>query len=64
MPASETALEVLVWLIRIIFELLIQGTGYALLKALFPDREPGDIAATLVGLSAWIAAVALALWIF
>jgi len=72
MPVGEIAGEALGGIVRfvgrllveLVFELLIQGTGYAVLKALRPRQEPGDTASAVVGLLVWVAVAAAGLWFF
>ena len=66
MPVGEIAGEALGGLVRfvgrlfveLVFELLIQGTGYAIMKALRPHREPGDTESAVVDLLVWVAIAA------
>ncbi|MFN3987122.1 MAG: hypothetical protein ACK4KV_16630 [Rhodocyclaceae bacterium] len=46
--------RVLWWLIHdLVFELLIQGAGYLLLRLVRPRQVPGETACTIVGLAFW-----------
>ena len=63
MPIGEIAGEALGGIIRvagrlvleIFFELIIQGTGYALIRTLKPAHQPTDRACAIVGLAFWAA---------
>ena len=63
MPVGEIAGEALGAVFRvagrlvleIFFELIIQGTGYAILRVIRPDRQPSDRSAAIVGVVFWVA---------
>lgn len=63
MALGDLAVEALGGVLRVVgrfvgyvaIELLIQGTGYAVLKVLRPGREIGDLESTVVGLLLWFA---------
>ncbi|WP_454831313.1 hypothetical protein [Pseudoxanthomonas wuyuanensis] len=65
MPIGDIAGEVLGGVGRfmgriffeVVFEFIIQGTGYMLLRLLRPKSEPSDTACAIVGLLFWIGAV-------
>lgn len=71
MPLGELAGEAIGGMARVIgrllvecvFELLIQGTGHLVLKAVRPHREPGETGSTVVGLLVWIAIGVAAYWV-
>lgn len=46
----------------VVIELLIQGTGHAVLKALRPGREVGDFESAAVGLLLWAMALGGLWW--
>lgn len=72
MPIGEIAGEALGGLLRvagrlffeIVFELLIQGTGYWLLRRMRPSYEPGDAASAVAGLLFWAAIAAAGFWLY
>lgn len=51
-------------LVELVLELLVKGAGRAVLRVLRPRSEPGDTAATLAGLLAWAALLALAVVVY
>jgi len=61
MPLGEIAGEALGGFVRIVgriifevlFEFIIQGTGYILVRPFRPKAEPTDTACTVVGLLFW-----------
>ena len=72
MPAGEIAGEAIGAVARIVgrlivevvFELLVRGTGYAVLRSLRPSREPGETASALVGLVVWAGVIAACVWLY
>jgi len=64
MPLGEIAGEALVGIVRVagrilfevFFELIIQGAGYALVRAVRTKTEPDDTVCTVVGLFFWFVA--------
>lgn len=72
MPVGEIAGEALGGIFRfvarlfieLVFELLIQGTGHAILRTLRPHREPGDTESAVVGLLVWAAVAAGGFWFY
>jgi hypothetical protein len=63
MPIGEIAGEVLGGTLRVVgrilfevfFELIIKGTGYALVRLVRPKEEPGETTCAVVGLFFWCA---------
>ena len=62
MPLGEIAGEALGGIFRVIgrvlievfFELILQGTGYFLLKLVRPKHEPSDAACAIAGILFWL----------
>lgn len=50
--------------VEIIFEVVIQGTGYAVVRLFRRDTEPSDTACSVVGLLVWIGAAAGGFWLY
>jgi len=50
--------------VELVFEVVVQGTGYALLRLFRPDHEPSDTACAVVGLSFWVGVVAAGYWLY
>jgi hypothetical protein len=49
-------LRLVAWLFFDVFiEIVIQGTGYRILRWVRPEKTPSDAACTLVGLVFWLA---------
>ena len=63
MPLGEIAGEAIGGIVRVVgrilfeifFELIIQGTGYVLVRTVRPKTEPDDTVCTVVGLLFWAA---------
>jgi hypothetical protein len=49
---------------EIVFELLIKGVGYALIKLFRPQSEPSDTSCGMVGLVFWMALIAVGFVIY
>ncbi len=62
MPLGEIAGEALGGFVRVVgrilfeifFEIIIQGTGYVLVRTVRPKTEPDDTVCTVVGLLFWV----------
>ena len=50
-------------LVEVVVEILIQGTGYLILRTARPKSEPGETACTVAGMAFWAVVIALA-WLF
>lgn len=58
-------LRVLGWLFfEIVFELMIQGTGYWLLRRIRRSDEPSAAASGAAGLLFWVAIAAAGFWLY
>jgi len=72
MPIGEIAGEALGGLLRVVgrllfevvFELMIQGTGYWLLRRTRPSYEPGDAASAVAGLLFWGVIAVVGFWLY
>ena len=51
-------------LFEIVFEFIIQGTGYVLLRLFRPKSEPSDTACAIVGLLFWVGALVGGFWLY
>jgi hypothetical protein len=71
MPIGDIASEALGGIARVIgriivellFEVIIQGTGYVLLRIFRPRAEPSDTACAVVGLLFWVGVAAAGYWL-
>jgi len=51
-------------LFEIVFEVMIHGTGYAVIKVFRPQSEPSDKSCAIVGLAIWAGAAGLGFWFY
>ena len=51
-------------LVEVVFELVIQGAGYLLLRLFRPHSKPSDEACAIVGLLFWLTAIVVGLGLY
>ncbi len=51
-------------LFEMVFEVVIRGTGYALVRLFRPQADPSDTACAVVGLSVWVGAAVGGFWLY
>lgn len=72
MPIGEVAGEAIGAVVRfaarvvleIVFELIVRGTGYAILGAIRPGREPSGGWSAFVGFVFWLSVIAGGVWLY